>query len=68
MADDSGRWTEPALLVLTSLADGEKHGYAITTDIAQQVGVTLLISSAEPFECLIFVSQIGIECGDLVRR
>src|SRR5262249_36689102 len=41
MADDLGRWTEPALLVLTSLADGEKHGYAITTDIAEQVGVTL---------------------------
>ena len=41
MADDLGRWTEPTLLVLTSLADGEKHGYAITADIVEQVGVTL---------------------------
>src|SRR5690242_2642150 len=41
MADDLGRWTEPTLLVLTSLADGAKHGYAITADIAEQVGVTL---------------------------
>jgi DNA-binding PadR family transcriptional regulator len=41
MADEFGRWAEPALLVLASLADGEKHGYAITTDITAQVGVTL---------------------------
>src|SRR3954447_9393220 len=41
MADELGRWAEPGLLVLASLADGEKHGYAITTDIAAEVGVTL---------------------------
>jgi DNA-binding PadR family transcriptional regulator len=41
MVDDLGRWAEPGLLVLASLADGAKHGYAITTDIAEQVGVTL---------------------------
>jgi DNA-binding PadR family transcriptional regulator len=41
MADDLGRWAEPGLLILASLADGEKHGYAITTDITEQVGVTL---------------------------
>ena len=29
-----GRFSEPALLVLVSLADGPKHGYAITEDIA----------------------------------
>lgn len=33
--------TDPAILVLTSLADGSKHGYAITTDIADTIGVTL---------------------------
>lgn len=33
--------TDPALLVLTSLADGPKHGYAITTDIAKTVAVRL---------------------------
>ncbi len=41
MSDDLGRWAEPALLVLASLADGDKHGYAITQDIADQIGVTL---------------------------
>jgi len=41
MADELGRWAEPGLLVLASLADGAKHGYAITTDIAAEVGVTL---------------------------
>ena len=31
--DDLGRFSEPALLVLVSLADGPKHGYAMTQDI-----------------------------------
>jgi DNA-binding PadR family transcriptional regulator len=29
---DLGRFTEPALLVLISLANGDKHGYAIMQD------------------------------------
>ena len=41
MADDLGRWADPSMLVLASLADGPKHGYAITQDIAAQVGVDL---------------------------
>src|SRR4051794_14281482 len=41
MVDDLGRWAEPSLLILASLADGAKHGYAITTDIAEEVGVAL---------------------------
>jgi DNA-binding PadR family transcriptional regulator len=32
--DEFGRFSEPALLILVSLADGPKHGYAITEDIA----------------------------------
>jgi DNA-binding PadR family transcriptional regulator len=32
--DDFGRFSEPALLILISLADGSKHGYAMTEDIA----------------------------------
>jgi hypothetical protein len=31
--DGLGRLAEPWLLILTSLADGPKHGYAIMTDI-----------------------------------
>ena len=30
-----GRFSEPALLILISLADGPKHGYAMTQDIAE---------------------------------
>ena len=32
--DDLGRFADPSLLILTSLADGPKHGYAIMADIA----------------------------------
>jgi DNA-binding PadR family transcriptional regulator len=32
--DEFGRFSEPALLILVSLADGPKHGYAINEDIA----------------------------------
>jgi DNA-binding PadR family transcriptional regulator len=33
--------TDPTLLVLTSLANGEKHGYAMMQDITTFSGVTL---------------------------
>jgi DNA-binding PadR family transcriptional regulator len=36
-----GRFLEPALLILVSLADGPKHGYAMIEDIAQLWGVRL---------------------------
>jgi hypothetical protein len=39
--DGLGRFAEPWLLVLTSLADGPKHGYAIMTDIAVFSGVRM---------------------------
>ncbi len=35
---DFGRFSEPALLVLLSLLDGDKHGYAISEDITQVTG------------------------------
>ena len=37
--EEFGRFGEPALLILVSLADGPKHGYAITEDIARFAGV-----------------------------
>jgi len=37
--DDFGRFAEPALMILISLADGPKHGYAMTDDIEQVSGV-----------------------------
>jgi DNA-binding PadR family transcriptional regulator len=37
--DDFGRFAEPALLILISLADGPQHGYAMTEDIAEVADV-----------------------------
>ena len=37
--DGLGRFADPSLLILTSLSDGPKHGYAIMTDIAAFSGV-----------------------------
>jgi DNA-binding PadR family transcriptional regulator len=35
------RFGEPGVLVLLSLSDGPKHGYAITEDIFEQTGIRL---------------------------
>src|SRR6202165_3918194 len=37
----AGRYAGPATLILSSLADGEKHGYALTKDIESFAGVRL---------------------------
>lgn len=39
--DDFGRFSEPAVLILISLADGPKHGYAMIEDIEGVAGVKL---------------------------
>jgi DNA-binding PadR family transcriptional regulator len=39
--DDLGRFADPSVLILTSLSDGPKHGYAIMTDVAGFSGVTM---------------------------
>jgi DNA-binding PadR family transcriptional regulator len=39
--EELGRWSDPSLLVLSSLAGGEKHGYAMVSDIEQIAGVHL---------------------------
>jgi DNA-binding PadR family transcriptional regulator len=41
MPSSRARANDPALLILTSLASGEKHGYALLQDIEQFAGVTL---------------------------
>jgi DNA-binding PadR family transcriptional regulator len=33
-----GRFAEPALLILVSLGEGPKHGYALMTDIEAETG------------------------------
>lgn len=35
------RWSDPGLLVLGSLADGPKHGYAMVRDVEDTTGVRL---------------------------
>src|SRR5512146_2235263 len=39
--DELGRFSDPALLILSSLADGPKHGYAMMIDIETMTGVRL---------------------------
>jgi DNA-binding PadR family transcriptional regulator len=41
MTDRLDRWADPPLLVLASLAGEPKHGYAITQDVAETMGVKL---------------------------
>jgi hypothetical protein len=36
--DDFGRFSEPALLILISLAEGPKHGYSMTEDFIRCAG------------------------------
>ncbi|MFI5274142.1 MAG: PadR family transcriptional regulator [Ktedonobacterales bacterium] len=38
---DLGRFSDPSLLILASLAGGPKHGYAMIEDIDRMVGVHL---------------------------
>ena len=38
---DLGRFEEPAVLILTSLLEGPRHGYAIVRDVEQVAGVRL---------------------------
>ena len=38
---DLGRYSDPPLLVLASLADGPKHGHAMIEDIARMSGTRL---------------------------
>ena len=38
---DLGRFEEPAVLILTSLVEGPRHGYAIVKDVEEVAGVRL---------------------------
>jgi DNA-binding PadR family transcriptional regulator len=41
VTDKMDRWADPPLLVLASLADEPRHGYAITQDVAETMGVRI---------------------------
>lgn len=38
---DEVGWSDPALLIMGSLASGPKHGYAIVQDTEREVGIVL---------------------------
>ena len=39
--DDFGRFSDPSLLILASLADGTKHGYGMMNDIETMTSIRL---------------------------
>jgi DNA-binding PadR family transcriptional regulator len=42
---DMGRFSDPSLLILSSLASGPKHGYAMTQDIEKFCGTRLEVGT-----------------------
>jgi DNA-binding PadR family transcriptional regulator len=60
--DDFGRFSEPALLILISLAGGPKHGYAMIEDIAalsdEVLGPGTLYGSLARLEARGFIEPI----------
>jgi DNA-binding PadR family transcriptional regulator len=53
-----GRYAGPATLILSSLADGAKHGYALTKDIEEFAGVRLAPGTL--YEALIRLESQGL--------
>ena len=56
--DGFGRYAGPATLILASLADGSKHGYALTKDIESFAGVR--ISPGTLYEALARLESQGL--------
>ena len=63
--DDFGRFSDPALLILISLMDGPKHGYAMTEDIAaiadQRLGPGTLYGAIARLESRGLIEPVGAE-------
>ena len=53
-----GRYAGPATLILASLAGGEKHGYALTRDIAEFAGVR--VAPGTLYEALARLERQGL--------
>ena len=62
---DLGRFAEPALLILVSLSDGPKHGYAIMTDVndfaASPIGPGTLYAALARLEKRGLIEPMGPE-------
>jgi DNA-binding PadR family transcriptional regulator len=62
-----GRFAEPALLILVSLSDGPKHGYAIMTDV--EAGTSRPMGPGTLYAALARLEERGlIEALPLVDR
>src|SRR6201987_3060496 len=62
-----GRYAGPATLILSSLADGAKHGYALTQDVESFAGVRLAPGTLS--EALARLESQGLsEAGDTDDR
>ncbi len=62
-----GRFADPAVLILSSLAGGEKHGYALVKDIEQFAGVKL--GPGTLYGALVRLEQRGlVEALDSTER
>ena len=63
--EEFGRFSEPALLILISLADGPKHGYAMTEDIARiadlRLGPGTLYGAISRLEARGLIEPVGAE-------
>ena len=60
-----GRFSEPALYILISLADGPKHGYAMTQDIeavsGQKLGPGTLYGAIARLEARQWISPLPVQ-------
>lgn len=64
---DMGRFSDPSLLILSSLASGPKHGYAMIQDIEQFCGTHLEVGTL--YGALARLEKLGwIEALELVER
>ena len=61
-----GRYAGPATLILSSLADGPKHGYALTKDVEAFAGVRLAPGTL--YEALSLARGAGAHRGAGQRR
>jgi DNA-binding PadR family transcriptional regulator len=53
-----GRYADPALVIMTSLAEGPKHGYAIVKDVEAMGGPTLRPGTL--YSALVRLEQRGL--------
>jgi DNA-binding PadR family transcriptional regulator len=64
---DLGRFSDPSLLILSSLASGSKHGYAMIQDIEQFCGTRLEVGTL--YGALARLEKHGwIEALDVAER